>query len=223
MTASRGRLAWLLAGVVATVVAIATAGSTLWYTTAYRQNVHTQEQAASYPGRPGLVTVQLTDGDITITSGPPGRVEVSRQLAWAGAKPVIDEQWNGHALTVDQNCPTGFAEICSVDYTIAVPPGVALNLETDSGDIAARRSSAPQVQASSDSGDVMLSFAAAPASVYASSDSGNVTIRVPRGDSYAVHPRADTGSSYVGFGQNPASSRSITAISDAGNITVVYN
>jgi hypothetical protein len=167
--------------------------------------------------------VQLSDGNISIVKGPAGRIGVTRELDWSGAKPTIDEQWNGRALTVKPDCPSGFTDSCAVNYTIAVPAGVALDLETDSGNITAGGSQSPQTQASSDSGDIWLSFAGAPDSVYASSDSGNVTITVPRGGGYAVHPQADSGNTNVDIVQDPASPRSITAISDDGNIAVGYN
>jgi hypothetical protein len=221
MTSARS--VWLAAGVVATVVAIASAGSSVWFLAAHPQHLHTQGQTASYTGRPDLVIVQLSDGNIRIVAGSPGRIGVIRELEWSGGKPTIDEQWNGRALTVKPDCPSGLTDSCAVNYTIAVPPGVALDLETDSGDITAVGSQSPQTQASSDSGNIRLSFTGAPDSVYASSDSGNVTITVPRGSGYAVHPQVDSGNSTIDILQDPASPRSITAISDDGNIAVGYN
>ena len=223
MTRSRGRLAWLLAGVAATVTAIVTASVSLWYLSPSRKHIHTASQTVSYPGQPDLVTVQLSDGSVTIKSGPAGRVTVVRQLAWSGAKPVFSERWQGRTFLVGQDCPTGFDVSCTVDYTIAVPPGVALNLQTDSGNITTVGSDSPQTQASSDSGDIQLGFAAAPDSVYASSDSGNVTVGVPPGGGYAVHQQTQDGDSDIAVMNSPTDPRSITAISDDGNISVNYN
>ena len=219
-------MAWLLAGLVATVATIATAGSSLWYLTAFRANMHlyAATQTVSYRGRPGLINVQLSNGGITIQSGPSGRVTVTRELEWSGSKPVPDERWNGSTLTIGQDCPAGgFDESCTENYTISVPQGVTLDLRTDSGDIAAAGVLAAQAQASSDSGNIALSFASAPDSVWASSDSGNVAILVPSGGSYAVHGQAGNGNSSIDVLRDPAARRSITAISDDGNIAVGYN
>jgi hypothetical protein len=218
-------MAWLLAGLVAMVATIATAGTSLWYMTAFGANMHMHSvtQTVSYQGRPGLINVRLSDGDITIESGPPGRVGVTRAFAWSGGKPVPQERWNGHTLTIGQNCPGGWDSSCTVNYTIAVPPGVTLDLQTDSGNITAAGAQVAQAQASSDSGDVQLSFAAAPDSVWASSESGNVTVLVPSGGSYTVHGQTANGNSSIDVLRDPTARRSITAISDDGDITVGYN
>jgi hypothetical protein len=180
---SRGRLAWLLAGLAATITAIAGAGTSLWYATSFGRHMHSQSQTASYAA-PGQVTVRLSGGDITVTNGPSGRVQVTRLLHWSGRKPVAGERRKGGTLVISQQCPSGFGDSCSADYTIEVPPGVALNLQTSSGD---------------------------------------VTVLVPRGTGYTIHPEAPNGNSTVDIGSDPATHRSITAISGDGNITVNYN
>jgi hypothetical protein len=225
MTRSKGRLAWLLAGLAAMIATIATAGTSLWYLTAFQADMHMHSvtQTVSYQGRPGLINVQLSDGDITIKSGPPGRVGVTRELQWSGGRPVPEERWNGHTLSIGQNCPDSWDSSCTVNYTIAVPPGVTVDLETDSGNITADDVRVAQAQASSDSGDVQLSFASAPDSIWASSESGNVTVLVPSGGSYALDSRAANGNSSVDILSNPTDRRSITVISDDGNIAVGYN
>jgi hypothetical protein len=220
---ARGRLAWLLVGVTATVTAIATAGVALWYLNPGGQHGHSTSRTVSYTGQPDLVTVQLSDGSLTIRTGTVGQVTVTRQLAWSGTRPDTDEHWHGRTFVVTESCSSGFGESCTVNYTIFVPTDVALNLQTDSGDITTVGSSSPQTQVSSDSGDIRLGFAAAPDSVYASSDSGNVTVLVPPGNGYAVHQQADNGNWEIGVTHNPTFSRSITAISDDGNIRVNYN
>ncbi|HEY1625770.1 MAG TPA: DUF4097 family beta strand repeat-containing protein [Streptosporangiaceae bacterium] len=219
---SRGRLAWLLAGLAATITAIAGAGTSLWYATSFGRHMHSQSQTASYAA-PGQVTVRLSDGDITVTNGPSGRVQVTRLLHWSGRKPVAGERRKGGTLVISQQCPSGFGDSCSADYTIEVPPGVALNLQTSSGDITANDTRSPELQASSDSGNIWLRFAAAPYNVWANSSSGDVTVLVPRGTGYTIHPEAPNGNSTVDIGSDPATHRSITAISGDGNITVNYN
>jgi hypothetical protein len=222
MSGSKGRLAWLVTGVLATIIAIVTAGTSVWYETAFRQHIHTRHQTVSYPGDPGLVTVVLSDGDMTITSGVPGRVTVSSDLSWAGGQQVTGEQWHGRGLTITQQCPSGFDDVCTASYRIAVPPGVPLNLQTASGNIVADGVRSPGIQATSGAGDITLGFTSAPNNVWASSDSGNVTVTVPRGGSYAVHPQDVSGNSSIEVTADPSAPRTITVISDAGNIAVGY-
>jgi DUF4097 and DUF4098 domain-containing protein YvlB len=69
---------------------------------------------------------------------------------------------------------SGDATISDVTGTIA--------LRSDSGDVEGRRLRAPDITAASDSGDVALDLLAAPASLQAETDSGDVDVRVP-GDS----------------------------------------
>jgi hypothetical protein len=219
----RARIGWLLAGIAATVVAIAGTGSGLWYATAYKAHIYTQTETTRYREEPAELTVQLSSGTIMITSGPAGQVTVTRLLTWTDHRPVIDEHWDNRALDIQQDCPTGLLDqACSVSYQITVPPGVPLNLSSEDGDVTVTRSLSQNVHASSGSGDIWLDFATAPSTVVAQTDSGNVTVRVPPGGRYSVEPSTDSGNQQVNVSQDPAAPRNIIASSDDGNITVEY-
>jgi hypothetical protein len=131
---------------------------------------------------------------------------VTRYLQWSGSsKPAISEQWNGHTLDISQHCPAGMIILtCNVSYTIAVPDLVTLRLGAGSGNITVSLGSAPDV-------------------VNAQTDSGNVTVEVPRGTSYDVQASTDSGSTSVTVAQDPAAPRVIIATTDSGNVTVEYN
>jgi len=219
----RARLAWLLAGLVATVVAILGTGTGLWFATAFHAYTHTQTQITRYPGKPADLTVNLTSGTIAIISGPAGQVTVTRTLTWTNGRPVIDEHWDNGVLNIQQHCPAGpLDQTCSVSYQIAVPPGVPLSLLSGDGDVTVTRSMSQDVQARSGSGNIMLDFATAPSSVRAQTGSGNVTILVPPGGRYAVKPSTESGNQAVDVSQDPAAPRTITASSADGNIDVLY-
>jgi DUF4097 and DUF4098 domain-containing protein YvlB len=216
-------MAWLIAGVVTTVTLIASGSVCVWYAAVFNPHQHDQTQTASYAGSPAALTVQLSSGNITITHGPASHIEVRRDLAWTGTKPVTDEKWNGHTLDVSQDCPTGWLDLtCSVSYTIAVPDGVTLNLISESGTITVDGVRSPDVVANSDSGDIWVSLTAAPRVVDAATDSGDVTVKVPPGASYDVHYGTDSGSATVTVNQDPDASRLISATTDSGNIAVAY-
>jgi hypothetical protein len=225
----RGRLAWLIIGAAATVITIATAGTGLWVLTSFHPKSQSLSETAGYGiaqhgGRLTLLSVQLGNGDITIVSGPAGQVTVTRQLRWKTTRPIIDEHWDHGELSISQDCASGlFDQGCSVSYRIAVPPGVPLNLSTGSGGITTVGVRSANVYANCGSGDIQLGFAATPAQVNAQTGSGNVSVEVPPGASYAVTANADDGNSDVAVTQDPGAPRDITAQSGEGNISISYN
>lgn len=239
--ASKGRLAWLAIGVSTTVVALTASSAGVWFYTAYRPSAHDKTYTENYAWAAKTLGVQLSSGDLQVFQGPPGHVEIFRDLRWTRTKPSVTEHWNGRALDVAAQCPaSGFGESCSVDYTITVPPGVSVTAVTDggtiradgmdgslslttlSGDVFVTGARSTEVFASSDAGNVRLGFTAAPDSIQATTAAGDVRIEVPPGDSYAVHPTADSGNLRVEVSDDPSSRRSIVATSDSGNLTVVY-
>ena len=240
--ASSGRLGWLVIGVISTVVALTATSGGVWFLTSFRPALHDKSYTESYAWHAKALTVQLSSGDIRVRQGQAGHVRIIRDLRWTKSSPSVSEHWNGRTLDVTSDCPaSGFGEACSVDYTITLPPGVSitaitdsgsvtatgvdgsLNLTTLSGDIAVTGARSAAVTASSDSGNVRLCFAVPPGSVQATTAAGDVRIEVPPGGTYAVHTTADSGDTSVAVSSDPSAPRGITATSDAGNVSVVYN
>jgi hypothetical protein len=58
-------------------------------------------------------------------------------------------------LTLDTRC-SGFALHCSTDLRIAIPAGVKVTVDADSGDVEARRVALLDPHVESDSGDVAI-------------------------------------------------------------------
>lgn len=239
--ASNGRLAWLVIGAISTVVTLTATSSGVWFLTSFRPPQHDKSYAESYAWNAKTLTVQLSSGDIQVRQGQAGHVGIVRDLRWTRSRPSVSEHWNGHALDVTSDCPAdGFGETCSVDYTITLPPRVSITAITDSGsvtaagvdgsltlstlsgDVSVTGARSAAVTASTDSGDIRLGFAAAPDSVRATTAAGDVTVEVPRGGSYAVHPTADSGDTSISVSNDPSAPRAIIATSDAGNVSVAY-
>jgi hypothetical protein len=106
----------------------------------------------------------------------------------------------------------------------SVPASGPLNLTSDNGNVTGTGLAADQVQASSDNGDVTLSFGALPLMVNASSDHGNVSVLLPHGPaSYAVSAHTDNGPLSVGVPNNPTSDRHIAVDSEDGGVSVGYH
>jgi hypothetical protein len=149
--------------------------------------------------------------------------------------------WGTCSTSVHLEVPTtATLDLTSSDGTVSVN-GVrgALDLQSDNGDVDVLSASGPlhlssdngtvngtgltsdQVQASSDDGDVTLTFATAPHTVNASSENGNVRVLLPAGPaSYAVSATTDNGSHTVGVPTDPASHRHIVADSENGDVVV---
>jgi hypothetical protein len=146
----------------------------------------------------------------------------------------------GGALRLSSSCPVGISNYCQVSYTIAVPPGVAVEVDSGAGDVDARGLStiaplkltsgdgdvnafgigAGNVTLQSGNGDVTATLVQAPARLSASSGNGDVTLTVPN-TTYAVHATSGNGSvSDSTLRTDPSSPRSIVASSGNGNVTV---
>jgi hypothetical protein len=106
----------------------------------------------------------------------------------------------------------------------SVPASGSLNLTSDNGDVTGTGLAAAQVQASSDNGNVSLSFGAVPVTVNASSDHGNVSVLVPHGPtSYVVLANTDNGHLSVDVPNNPTADRHIVVDSEDGDVSVGYH
>lgn len=98
-----------------------------------------------------------------------------------------------------------------------------LRLHSDNGSIDATDVRSQTFDASTDNGSVNAAFAVAPISAGAASDNGSVTIVVPQGDAaYNVNAHSDNGSVSTPIRTDPTSTRTITARSDNGDVTVRY-
>ena len=99
-----------------------------------------------------------------------------------------------------------------------------LRVSTDNGDIVAGDLTSAHVRSDTDNGDVTLEFVASPRTVSASSDNGDLQIRLPRDGrvAFALRVETDNGSTAMPIRTDPGSDRRITAQSDNGDITIRY-
>jgi DUF4097 and DUF4098 domain-containing protein YvlB len=99
-----------------------------------------------------------------------------------------------------------------------------VHMETSSGDVEGADLRAASVSANVSSGDIELSFAAAPQTVDAVSSSGDVDVLVPPGGSEAYRVDVDTssGDRSIRVRTDPASDRSLRAVTSSGDVTVAY-
>jgi hypothetical protein len=119
----------------------------------------------------------------------------------------------------------GFLDLSSDAGNVEVLGGEALSvrLDSDGGNIEVNGLSAEAIEAHSDGGHVLLDLAAAPLSVTASSDGGDVEIVLPdTPDTYAVDVSSDGGSTQADIRTDIESDRSITAHANGGDVIVRY-
>jgi hypothetical protein len=200
---------------------------------------HSFQTSASYANVRTLV-VHSGAGDVTLTRAPAGTALVVKANETEGLfKPKVrSRQAHDGALTLTASCP-GQLE-CSVHYSLAVPPDVAvrvssgfgdinatnltsatsIQLGTTAGDIHATGLDAPTVKLSTGVGGVTAALTRPPRSLTAKTVAGPLRLTVPD-TTYAVH--ADAGVGHVSDQRlhvDPAAPRTIDATSSLGDITI---
>jgi hypothetical protein len=187
-------------------------------------------------GRVTTVTVD-TAGSVTATgTAGGGPVTVTEELSYTKTPPVTTRRVSGGTLTLAYTCKPEL--VCSVDYRIGVPRGVAVHAESREGSVTltsvsgpvtaqafagpvtATGLSSPSAVLRSGAGGIDATFTAAPASVQASTDAGPITIAVPGSVTYKVSAHALVGVTTVTVRRSATAAHAITARSDLGSITI---
>jgi Putative adhesin len=118
---------------------------------------------------------------------------------------------------VEASSDNGSVELARIEGSV--------ELHSDNGSVTATElRNASHAEATSDNGDVRLEFLDPPDDVVARSDNGSIDVVLPdTGELYQVDAHSDNGTvSTGGVGTRPGSSRTITAESDNGDVTVTY-
>ena len=187
----------------------------------------------------GSVTSLVVDGgagNVTVTGGAGTTVAVTEHLYYSRAAPDATRTVSSGTLTVGYSCPIQVT--CLVSYDIAVPRATAVKATTRAGAIRISDVTGP-VTASAGAGNihatgiasstaslttlagaVNATFTTAPDSVTARSHAGSITIQVPGNASYRVNTQAIVGTTNVSVPRDDNSSRTITASTDVGSITI---
>jgi hypothetical protein len=211
--ADPGRQIWAASGLV--VAAALIVGTALLLAPASGGPANGSAQPQSFQGvsAPGPVTATTTvtvpqlvtsltvlsyGGPVQVVSGPLARVQVTEAISdAAGPRPVTAQVSGGHLLLADPACSVAAssAAACSVGFTVIVPAGVRVAVDTDGG-------------------PARLTFTVPPDSVSVSTGGGPATVNVPGGP-YALTADSGGGPEIIAIPTDPSAARSIT-ISTAG-------
>ena len=175
-------------------------------------------------------------GNVTVTGGSDPAVSVTQQAYYSKTPPATTSTVSGNTLTVTYDCRAQL--VCGVAYTLAVPRSVtvrvtagagAVRLAGLAGSVTAKASvglisatglTSASVSLTTRVGGISASFAAAPATVQASTTVGAITVRVPGTVSYKIAADARVGKTTISAPQSASSGHAITATTDAGAIVV---
>jgi hypothetical protein len=184
----------------------------------------------------GTLIVNGKVGDVTVVGSDRSGIEVVDQAAYSSTPPHITRTVSGRTLTVGYTCAAQIA--CGVAFVIAVPRGIAVHADTDTGairltDLAgpvtakvdvglidASGLTAQNVSLNTDVGGIDATFTRPPRAVTAATKTGAVTIRVPVTATYHVIANAVVGHVTVSVPQGSGAARTITVSVDLGAVSV---
>ncbi|MFJ8542927.1 DUF4097 family beta strand repeat-containing protein [Streptomyces sp. NPDC093586] len=177
-------------------------------------------------------------GNVEVTAADGSAIDVTERIEYTDEKPRTEHSVRDGALSLDApGCAKGDSGECSVGYTLTVPRGTVLSVDTGGGDVTVRglagavaaktgggdirigESAAKKVAAHTGGGNIDASFTAAPDQVETESGGGDVTVRLPAGP-YAVDARTDGGDRRVDVAGDPSSAHTVKARTGGGNLTV---
>lgn len=150
--------------------------------------------------------------------GQPCRV--SYRLGVPPGTPLLVKIVGGDASVRDTTGPVG-VDSGAGDVHLTRPAG-DVSVMSRAGEVRVMAGLSRKATVDAHSGDVLLDFAAPPASVDVRLISGNLAVQVPTGSSYAVDARTVAGAEDVSVADDTASGNAIHARLTAGDLTVRY-
>jgi DUF4097 and DUF4098 domain-containing protein YvlB len=178
--------------------------------------------------RAGKVVVEAGDGPVSVTESRRYRKD----------KPSTAHAVEGKTLRLTE---TGCADdnvLCWVEYRIRLPRQLTADITTQAGEVqvtgltgnvhvttqagsvTGKALSGGEAVVQTEAGEVLLEFAKAPTLVRATTQLGEVQVRVPGDTAYAVKVTTDVGTAKVGVDKDPASAHRIEVQTDVGSVEI---
>jgi hypothetical protein len=215
------RAAWLAAGAVATVIALAVSTALLWAQFA-RARAPMDVQHRSIALTKDKVEIETASGPVNldILAGRAGELMIVRTLRWSKNRPDVSEDWDAtrSTLRLEADChdagqPDG--PLCQANYMIFVPPETDIVAATTRGDLSVDAAFG-SVRATSVSGNVRLNDVAGP--VWVRSGTGNIGGR--RLDGGLADVETGSGDVNLSFVTAPTSVRAVVRTAGGVDVTV---
>ncbi|MER8029015.1 DUF4097 family beta strand repeat-containing protein [Streptomyces bauhiniae] len=179
------------------------------------------------------LSVTTKGGNIDVVPGDGTGAHVTEKIRYANDKPRTEHSVSSGKLTL--TAPR--CDDCGVNYTVSVPPGTTLTLDTEGGNITVREvdgamkartgggdvrvtdTASKTLSARTDGGNIEASLKKPPTTLTAETGGGNVKVTLPR-TPYAVDATTSGGRNTVSVPTDPASPHHVTIHTAGGNITV---
>ncbi|MER5641695.1 DUF4097 family beta strand repeat-containing protein [Kitasatospora sp. NPDC002227] len=181
------------------------------------------------------LVVHADTGDVKVTGGGSG-VQVTEHRSYQDQQPDATHVTAADGtLTLGYRCPD---HNCAVGYEVKVPAGTVVKVVTDTGsveltglkaevdaktetgDVEAEDLAGARASLSTQTGSVRARFTGDVTEVHSSSQTGSVRLTLPKEAAYLVNAKAQTGNVNVGVKQDPAATRTVTATTETGDVTV---
>ncbi|MCW0213136.1 MAG: DUF4097 domain-containing protein [Pseudonocardia sp.] len=161
---------WLVGAAVLFVLAVVSVGASELVSEVFHgSETKDSVQVAEAP----RLSVSAGPGDVTLVPSPDADVHVRTVTRFGVHKPVLTEESTAAGVALASECHGIWAASrCETDYTIAVPAGFTVVVESSSGDLDARDLTGP-LSVDASSGDIAL--AGLSGAITASTGSGNIT------------------------------------------------
>jgi putative adhesin len=164
-------------------------------------------------GPVSAIVVKSGSGDVDLVPAAT-RLEIRETQHYVLTKPTLEQTVAGGVLTIKSDCNTKLLT-CYADLQVTVPPGAAVTVEADSGDVDTTGIGARNARLHSGSGDVRLKLVGRQQLVSAHTDSGDVDVVTAA--ARTIDAQSDSGDVTVDAGGDP---RRTVARSDSGDVTV---
>jgi hypothetical protein len=148
----------IAAGVVAVLVVFGTVGVVGSFF------LRTREEVRTFTGTVSQIRVSQDVGDVRLTAdAPDGTARVTANITDSFSEVTWSARLQGSTLFVEGRCDQKGVSFfgCDVDFTVSLPPGAAVQLESDTGDVSVDGGFAA-IEASTSTGDVKVSEITGP-------------------------------------------------------------
>jgi hypothetical protein len=185
------------------------------------------------------IDIQVARGDVELVAGGSDDVVVQRSSSWRFQRPDLLATIEGSTARVHATCPRLLpVSGCSVDHRVEVPPGVRVDVRTDSGsvtvadldgwvrvvtsggEVRAHGLQSDELLVDTNGGHVNVGFVRAPSRVDVVSGGGDVTVVAPA-DRYELAVNAGDGEIDDRLGSEEFAERSIQVQTNGGDLNLL--